>query len=155
VSELQQQEESLPSPDDAQTHYDLGIAYKEMGLLDDAIRELKMAARDPGRRVECLAVLGICYCEQGKPEEALGMFEQCLALGGRTGKGAAGILYEMGLVHEEAGNATEALECYGRVAEIDSNYRETRARMARLRAAGPGGPPEPTRGGRSKRISYL
>ncbi len=155
VSELQLQEESVPSPEDAQTHYDLGIAYKEMGLLDDAIREMKIAARDPGRRVECLAVLGICYCQQGKPEEALGMFEQCLALGGSTGKGAAGILYEMALVHEEAGTAAQALECYQRVAEIDPDYRETRARVARLGSAVPDAAGGSSRPGRNKKISYL
>ena len=155
VSALQHQEETVPSPEDSQAHYDLGIAYKEMGLLDDAIRELKMAVRDPGRRIEGLAVLGICYCEQGKPEEALGVFERCLTLGGSSGKAAAGILYEMALVHEEAGHGAEALECYRRVAEINPDYRETRSRAAKLSAEesdSPRGPSDPVR---PKKISYL
>jgi tetratricopeptide (TPR) repeat protein len=152
VSELQIREEAEGATHDAQTHYDLGIAYKEMGLLDDAIRELRMASRDDGRRVDCLTVLGICYLELGKPEEALGLFEQALSHGSVAGTVAAGILYEMGMAHESAGNAAGALECYTRVAAIDPAYREIAERLARL--SGDAEPPKPKRG-RKKKISYL
>ena len=50
---------------DAETHYDLGLAYKEMGLYDEAIKAFEKALRAPGREVRCRLMIGMCHREQG------------------------------------------------------------------------------------------
>jgi tetratricopeptide (TPR) repeat protein len=170
VEELQSmEEEEVPGGPEAQTHYDLGIAYKEMGLLDDAIRELRIASRDPKRWLECRTVLGICYREQGEAEEAIKEFEECLGDPRVTGHDPTALFYEMALAHEEAGQPEDALQCHQRAAEIDPEFRDVQKRIAALggkkgtgrkggsRAHRPegGGKPEPVRHDSKKKISYL
>jgi pilus assembly protein FimV len=167
VSELQlQEEEDASSAVDGQTHYDLGIAYKEMGLLEDAVRELRLAARDPARQIDCFTVLGICYREQGRPDEAVRMIEGFLAEEGAAGEKAPGIVYEMAAAQEEAGKASEALKWFERVSEIDPEFRDVRERLSSLRRSqgsddgsdSPGSAPrsgERKKAKKKKKISFL
>ncbi len=170
VQELQSmEEEEVPGGPEAQTHYDLGIAYKEMGLLDDAIRELRIASRAPERWLECRTVLGICYREQGKADEAIHEFEQCLADPRITGHDPTALFYEMALAHEDAGHPEDALRWHQRAAEINPEFRDVRKRITMLggkasagrkgtsRAHRPedGEKPEPGKRDRKKKISYL
>jgi tetratricopeptide (TPR) repeat protein len=164
VSELQvQEEEDASSAVDGQTHYDLGIAYKEMGLLEDAIRELRLAARDPGRKIDCFTVLGICHREQGRPEEAVRMIEACLADEDEAWERAPGIVYEMAAAQEETGNAGEAVKWFERVAEIDPEFRDVAERLSALRcseasendSSSPQDVPRPGDRRKGKKISYL
>src|SRR5262249_2319847 len=55
------------SAEDYETHFNLGIAYKEMGLIDEAIGEFQLASKDPARAVECCSMLGLCFLEKGMP----------------------------------------------------------------------------------------
>ena len=55
---------------DAQSHYDLGMAFKEMGLYDDAINEFRQASANPERRVECLIFQGACLRDKGDVKNA-------------------------------------------------------------------------------------
>jgi tetratricopeptide (TPR) repeat protein len=164
ISELQvQEEEDASSAVDGQTHYDLGIAYKEMGLLEDAIRELHLAAHDPGRKIDCFTVLGICHREQGKPEEAVRMIEACLADEDVAWENAPGIVYEMAASQEETGNAGEAVKWFERVAEIDPEFRDVAERLSALRRSeaseedsnSPQDVPRPGDRRKGKKISYL
>ena len=56
------------SSEDYDTHYNLGIAYREMGLLDEAIGEFQLAAKDPAHLVDCCSMLGVSFLEKGLPE---------------------------------------------------------------------------------------
>ncbi len=51
--------------EDYETHYNLGIAYKEMGLIDDAIREFQTSRKDPNKFISSSNMLGVCYMEKG------------------------------------------------------------------------------------------
>src|SRR4029453_6089072 len=64
--------------EDYDTRYNLGIAYKEMGLIDEAIAEFQLAAKDEGRLLECSSMLGICFLEKGMPKLAVKWFEKGL-----------------------------------------------------------------------------
>jgi len=66
------------SEEDSDTHFNLGIAYKEMGLLPEAIREFQVASRDPGLFVECCSMVGMCYMEQGMWGQAADWFQKAL-----------------------------------------------------------------------------
>ncbi|MFQ5457476.1 MAG: tetratricopeptide repeat protein [Myxococcota bacterium] len=147
VGELKDQESGDAQTVDSQTHYDLGIAYKEMALLDDAIRELTLAAGDPERRIDCCAVLGICYRQQGRPEEAVRMLEECLGDGSIAAENAPGLLYEMGIAHEELGDRGKALDWYERLVDIDPDFEDVKTRISALRRGGADDADDPAGGG--------
>jgi tetratricopeptide (TPR) repeat protein len=68
---------------DCETRYNLGIAYKKVGLIDEAIAEFTLAARDESRLLQCGSMLGLCFMEKGMPELALKWFETALKAVGR------------------------------------------------------------------------
>ena len=65
--------------EDYDTHYNLGIAYKEMGLLEDAIREFELTARAPQLEINALMMMGLCMLERGSTDDALRCFMQGLS----------------------------------------------------------------------------
>src|SRR6185436_10350426 len=66
------------SPTDYDTHFNLGIAYREMGLLDEAIGEFQIAAKDAGHLVLCCSMLGLCFLDKGLPELAIKWYRRGL-----------------------------------------------------------------------------
>jgi tetratricopeptide (TPR) repeat protein len=118
---------------DMETHYDLGIAYKEMGLYDDAIKEFENASRNPRRKVDCLTLQAVCFREKGDLDRA----EQLLQ-GGIGQKGLAdvellGLKYELALLYETAGRLDEALRVYGEVQAVNPDFHEVGTKIAELR----------------------
>ena len=69
------------SAEDYETHFNLGIAYKEMGLVDEAIGEFQLASKDPARAVECCSMLGLCFLEKGMPQLAIKWYRKGLEAG--------------------------------------------------------------------------
>jgi tetratricopeptide (TPR) repeat protein len=67
---------------DCETRYNLGIAYKKAGLIDEAIAQFTLAARDERRILQCGSMLGLCFMEKGMPERAVKWFEAALKAGG-------------------------------------------------------------------------
>jgi tetratricopeptide (TPR) repeat protein len=65
---------------DSETHYNLGIAYKEMGLVDDAVRELQIASKDPKKTLASLSVIALCYMSKGRYPAAITEYKRALAL---------------------------------------------------------------------------
>ena len=68
------------SAEDYETHYNLGIAYKEMGLLDDALHEFEVALSGKGRKkeIDCLTMIGVCHLEKGEPAAAVEAYQRAL-----------------------------------------------------------------------------
>jgi pilus assembly protein FimV len=120
--------------DDFDTHYNLGIAYKEMGLVDEAIGEFQFAARDPGRALECCGILGLCFRDKGMPELALKWYKRGLDMPGLGEQQAVGLRYDMAEVHREQGEFDQALRMYTEVFGIDSTYREVSSRIKEMKA---------------------
>ena len=124
--------------DDFDTHYNLGIAYKEMGLVDEAIGEFQFAARDPNRALECCGILGLCFRDKGLPELALKWYKRGLDMPGLDEQQAAGLRYDMAELHREQGEFDQALRMYTEVYGIDSTYREVSSRIKEMKAQLPG-----------------
>ena len=118
--------------DESEAHYDLAIAYKEMGLLDDAIEQLALirAAGDSG--VEALSLMAICKREQGKPEEAVAHLTEALSVAGDGDASAVALRYDLGEALLESGKRTEAIEAFQKVAAADPGFRDTAARISEL-----------------------
>ncbi|HZN03217.1 MAG TPA: tetratricopeptide repeat protein [Candidatus Polarisedimenticolia bacterium] len=120
--------------DDFDTHYNLGIAYKEMGLVDEAIGEFQFAARDPNRALECCGILGLCFRDKGMPDLALKWYKRGLDMPGLDEHQSVGLRYDMAEVHREKGEVDEALRIYMEVFGVDSTYREVGSRIKELKA---------------------
>lgn len=119
--------------EDHDTRYNLGIAYKEMGLLDEAIAEFTLAAEDPRRSLECMSMLGLCFMEKGSPKEAAAWFEKGLAVSGRTPEEYRGLEYDLAAAYEASGEKKKALDQFARIAKRGA-FRDVASRMRKLRA---------------------
>ncbi|HSI06372.1 MAG TPA: tetratricopeptide repeat protein, partial [Myxococcota bacterium] len=115
--------ESVEEADYA-THYDLGIAYKEMDLLADAIREFELAAKDPSRAIGALTMMGLCALQLGDTEHALEYFQRGLNLPSVTPQEAMALRYEIGVAYEGAGRLGDASKFYEKVHTWDAGFRD-------------------------------
>jgi tetratricopeptide (TPR) repeat protein len=125
--------ESL-SPEDYDTHFNLGIAYREMGLLDEAIGEFQLAAKHPNYLLDCCALLGGCFLEKGLPELAVKWYQKGLATPDLSEDGRLGLLYDLGILFYTTGDAESARRTFVEIYGINSNYRDTVALLEELGA---------------------
>ena len=117
---------------DTETRYNLGIAFKEMGLYDEAITEFEAAAADPQRRTDCLTLQGICCRDKGDFAEAERYFGKGLEQDHLSEEEFLSVTYELALLHEGAGRTEDALAAYRSIEARRPDFRETRVNMARL-----------------------
>jgi tetratricopeptide (TPR) repeat protein len=129
--------------DDAQSHYDLGVAYKEMGLLDDAIREFETAARDGKRACVCQSMIGMIEIERGNLNEAIQAFTAGLQVPDRTKEQEATLSYETGAAYEAKKLNKQALDYFQRAARLAPTFRDVQERIRRLQKPEP--KPQPPR----------
>ncbi len=118
---------------DAEAHYDLAIAYKEMGLLEDAVREAEIVVRAGIRGVEARALAAQCKIELGRPMDAAHDIYQALERAGDMGASVIALRYELGEALLAAGKRAEALEAFQKVASLDPGFREVAERIGHLR----------------------
>lgn len=138
VEELQQEADETVRPEDVETHYDLGIAYREMGLLDEAIGEFELAAKGASglpREADCLAMVGDCLNGKGSVAEAAAVFERAGNIDGLSPETSLNLYFEIGLARERLADAAGALEAFERVASIDSTYRDVAEKLAKLKGS--------------------
>jgi tetratricopeptide (TPR) repeat protein len=121
--------------EDYDTRYNLGIAYKEMGLIDEAIAEFQLAAKDEGRLLECSSMLGICFLDKGMPKLAVKWFERGLKAPGRNEEEYAALRYDLAMAHEAAGDVDTALSLFTDLYGQDANFRDVAAKVRELRGA--------------------
>jgi pilus assembly protein FimV len=124
------------APDDSETHFDLGIAYKEMGLIDDAINEFEVAAKSRHRACTALTMVGMCHLERGNADLAITYFERALTAEGRTPPEELALNYEIATVYEKVGQLDRALAAFELVAARDRSYRGVSARLDQLKKRG-------------------
>jgi tetratricopeptide (TPR) repeat protein len=123
--------------EDYDTRYNLGIAYKEMGLVDEAIAEFQLAAKDEGRLLECSSMLGICFMDKGMPKLAVKWFEKGLKAPGRSEEEYQGLRYDLAMAHESSGDLDKALNIFEDLYGQDANFRDVAQKVRDLRAALP------------------
>ena len=127
--------------DDAQSHYDLGVAYKEMGLFDDAIREFETATLDVHRACVCQSMIGMIHLERGNLNAGIEAFVRGLESPERTREQEAALCYEIGAAYEVKKMSVRALEYFGRTARLVPNFRDVHERIRKLQAAESKRPP--------------
>jgi tetratricopeptide (TPR) repeat protein len=127
-------EQQLDS-EDYDTHYNLGIAYKEMGLIDEAVGEFQLASKDPKRAVECASMLGLCFLEKGMPQLAIKWYRKGLEMPEITEEEHVGLLYDLGAAYQEVGDTDNAQKAFLEVYGMNSNYRDIVNRIKQLEDA--------------------
>jgi tetratricopeptide (TPR) repeat protein len=121
--------------EDAGSRYDLGVAYKEMGLIDDAVAEFQKALRSAPHRLPAYEALGQCFVEQGRHQVAITLLSRALHESpsvGQDDRQRVGMLYLLAYANEALQRRDEARIHYQRVFQIDSSFRDVAARLALL-----------------------
>ncbi len=108
VKEFQEGVRDAVSPDDHQTHYDLGIAYREMGLLREAIAEFNQVLQSPEHRLRAREMLGRCFHDMGRYDEAEEQFQKGLSIAGKDGTSLVGFHLNLARVYEATGRKRQA-----------------------------------------------
>ncbi len=131
VSAFKKGIEKQVDAEDFETHYNLGIAYKEMGLTEEAIGEFQFAAKDPGLLPSCCSMLGLCFKEKGMLSLAVKWYRKgldALASGGDD-ELMNGIRYDLAEAFEAMGEYREARDLLVEIYGINSRYRDVAARI--------------------------
>jgi tetratricopeptide (TPR) repeat protein len=121
---------------DFQSHYDLGIAFKEMGLLDEAIAEFQKALRAPDGRLRTSEALGVSFYEKEQFPVAEAILKRAIdSLAGPDNE-KIGLLYWLGRAREEQGKKQEAVICFRRALAVDIDFMDVGERVERLTGGG-------------------
>ncbi len=118
--------------DDYRTHYDLGIAYKEMGLLDDAIEQFQRVLGSPDLNADALAMLAVCLRDAGRLDDAARSYRQAIDACRGDGDVLHSLRYELAEVLLGAGDALGALGEFRDVLARDPSFRDVRDRVEQL-----------------------
>lgn len=113
---------------DVQSHFDLGQAFKEMGLYDEAINEFHQASQDPLRRVECLIMLCACLRERGELDKAITML-QALSKPGLSEEDSCAVKYELASAYESTGKNEEAKVLLNEINATNPGFRDVSLRL--------------------------
>lgn len=119
--------------DDVAAHHDLGTAYMEMGLFEEAVGEFQMALRASPGHLPTHEVMGRCWMEMGKPDMAVRALNRALRVPFEVEDELIGIYYLMGRAEEDLGNNAQALEFYEKVFSLDINFEDVTERLRALR----------------------
>ncbi|HSJ30345.1 MAG TPA: tetratricopeptide repeat protein [Longimicrobiales bacterium] len=124
-------QEHLPA-EDAGAHYDLGLAFKEMGLIDEAIGEFQIALRAGHMRLRVYEELGQCFLQKEQFNIAEKVLSRALTMKFDDELELLGVYYHLGRAYEALGRRDQARDAYERVLGMDINFGDVNDRLARL-----------------------
>ncbi|MGH9355235.1 MAG: tetratricopeptide repeat protein, partial [Terriglobia bacterium] len=126
------------APDTPQAHYNLGVAFREMGLLDEAIAEFQKVVRGAGKQnlpprfLEACSALGMCFMEKAMPAIALRWYRRALDAPEVDEEISLGLSYDLGRAYEESGDTEAAFEKFSEVYSLNIDYRDVAERVHSL-----------------------
>ena len=118
--------------EDYRTHYDLGIAYKEMGLIDEAIGQFEQAVRSPEFGREAYTMLALCHSERDEMEAAARCYRQAIDSSPTDGEALNILRYELAELLLNAGDRAGALDEFRHLLEVDPSFRDVQDRITSL-----------------------
>ena len=137
--EFREAEEGDIVTEDFETHYNMGTAYKEMDLVDEAIQEFQTSvglvrpADGTSRFLQCCNMLGHCFVQKGMPEAAVLWFKKGLSAPGHSEDEYQAMRYELASAYEQLGDFKHAREFYTEVYGVDVSYREVADKLSQLK----------------------
>ena len=129
--------------EDLETHYNLGIAYREMGLLDEAVSEFQRVAKavQKGKpfpyAMNCATLLALSFMDKQQPNIAAYWYQRALETPGLDQEGELALRYDLGVALESAGEAKSALNSFQQVYAMNIDYRDVADRIASLQKHAP------------------
>jgi pilus assembly protein FimV len=124
--------------EDLETHYNLGIAYREMGLLEEAISEFQKVAKSEDKgpafryAMQCCTLLGLAFMEKGQPAIAAIWYERALQTPGLDQESILALRYDLGVAQELAGDKAAAVKSFSQVYAMNIDYRDVSERISHL-----------------------
>jgi len=124
--------------EDLETHYNLGIAYREMGLLEEAISEFQKVAQSADKgpafryAMQCSTLLGLAFMEKGQPAIAAIWYERALKTPGLDQESILALRYDLGVAQELAGEHKAAFNSFSQVYAMNIDYRDVSERITLL-----------------------
>jgi tetratricopeptide (TPR) repeat protein len=126
-------ETSGPSAVDPNFNYNMGVASREMGFIDDAIEQFQLALEGGQNPFEAANMLGLCYKEKGSLDRAAEALEKAMEIKSVSPERLLEVKYELGLIYREQGKLQEALVFLQQIAEVDKGFRDTSLEIAKIR----------------------
>ncbi|MEO0160659.1 MAG: tetratricopeptide repeat protein [candidate division WOR-3 bacterium] len=118
---------------DYRSHYDLGVAYKGMGLYQEAIEEFEIAARDENLKLKSYEMIAACLIEKGNVEEAIKVLNEGLAIPNRPVREYFGLHFLLGNAYEMQNNLKMAIKSYVNAANIDKTVPDLLKKINELK----------------------
>jgi tetratricopeptide (TPR) repeat protein len=122
------------SDGDFSTHYDLGIAYKDMGLFDNAIEEFNIASGDREKIALAKMMIGMCYVNLNRMDDAVAIYKEGLTVQNLERQQELGLLYELGVTYQTTEKKTEALDCFTKIIDFDPKFADVESRIEALKS---------------------
>ena len=144
---------------DYETHYNLGIAYKEMELFDEAIQEFRLTMREPKRALDSADLIGLCFLAKGQPEQAIEELQAGLEREGHPPEAYHSLRHDLGTAYEASGSLGRALDPFEILQSEGARFPDVQARMQMLRGR-LSQPPEPSKADgkpsrKKKKITFI
>ena len=147
--------ESELEDEDSETHYNLGIAYKEMGLVDDAIKEFQTAGKDKKRFLQSSSMLGVCYMEKGLYSLAIDVLNKTLDSIKEKDDSYWSVKYDLAEAYEKEDNLKKALDLYTEVYGWNARFRNVSEKVSLLKTQAAKSAEKEKPKERKDRVSYL
>ncbi len=128
----------LEEDEDVETHYNLGIAYREMDLVEEAISEFQKVAKmvQNGKTfrytMQCYTLLGLCFMGRSEPKISAMWYKKALGMPNLDHESVLALLYDLGVAQETAGDSAAALDSFKQVYAMNIDYRDVTSRIADL-----------------------
>jgi tetratricopeptide (TPR) repeat protein len=133
VSEFRREVFESIGEGDYHSHYDLGVAYKGMGLFQEAVEEFEIAARDDGLKLKALEMTGSCYLEYDKIDDAIRVLHEGLATEGHADQDYFGVYFLLGSCYERKNDLKSALKSYVDAYNIDKKVPALNQKILQLK----------------------
>jgi tetratricopeptide (TPR) repeat protein len=138
LDELGEADQMATGQDDPQTHYDLGVAFREMNLLDEAIGEFQKVVKGaqkgsyPSNFLQVCTLLALCFMDKKLPAIAAKWYLRALELPDLDEEATMAVTYDLGMAYEQAGDSRKALEKFSEVYSQNIDYRDVAEKIRQL-----------------------
>ena len=133
-----EESDTIPTQDDPETHYNLGVAFREMGLLDESIGEFQKVVKGSGKGnyppnfLQACSLLAICFMEKKMPAIAVKWYLRALETPALDEEALMALQYDLGVAYEQAGNSRNALERFTEVYSQNIDFRDVADKIREL-----------------------